>query len=53
MRASIPIQGVLLLLLGAMAILPQGQDYVCSVVNNFASSFEPMLSWRGPGDVPF
>ncbi len=52
-RAAVPIQAMMLLLLGVSSIVPLDQDeLVCSVQNNLQRSFEPMLRWsNGPPPI--
>jgi len=52
-RAAVPIQAMMLLLLGVSSIVPLEQDeLVCSVQNNLERSFEPMLHWsNGPPPI--
>jgi nesprin-1 len=44
-RASLPIQAVMLLILGICAIIPNSDDCSCNLANNFARSLEPMLHY--------
>ena len=52
-RAAVPIQAMMLLLLGVSSIVPLDQDeLICAVQNNLQRSFEPMLRWsNGPPPI--
>ena len=52
-RAAVPIQAMMLLLLGVSSIVPlQEDDLVCALQNNFQRSMEPMLRWsNGPPPI--
>ena len=52
-RAAVPIQALMLLLLGVSSIVPLDQEeLVCTLQNNLKRSFEPMLGWsNGPPPI--
>jgi len=52
-RAAVPIQALMLLLLGISSFVPLDQEeLICSVQNNLQRSFEPMLRWsNGPPPI--
>eukprot|EP00095_Tigriopus_kingsejongensis_P001444 maker-scaffold207_size258870-snap-gene-0.13 protein:Tk01444 transcript:maker-scaffold207_size258870-snap-gene-0.13-mRNA-1 annotation:"nesprin" len=52
-RAAVPIQAMMLLLLGVSSIVPLDQDeLICTLQNNLERSFEPMMRWsNGPPPI--
>jgi len=52
-KAAVPIQALMLLLLGVSSIVPLDQDeLICSLQNNLQRSLEPMLQWsNGPPPI--
>ncbi|CAG2117687.1 unnamed protein product, partial [Medioppia subpectinata] len=53
LKASIPIQALMFILLGAASLVPTvDEDYSCQLMNNLLHSFQPMLDYpNGPPPV--
>jgi len=53
LRTALPLQAMLVLLLGAACLVPHcDDDYCCQLLNNFARSFDPALEFVN-GAPPF
>ncbi|KAF7634590.1 hypothetical protein Mgra_00006039 [Meloidogyne graminicola] len=53
LRTALPLQAMLVLLLGAACLVPHcDDDYCCHLLNNFARSFEPQIDFTN-GPPPF
>ncbi|VDO47414.1 unnamed protein product [Haemonchus placei] len=53
LRTALPLQAMLVLLLGAACLVPHCDDeYCCQLLNNFARSFDPSLEFIN-GPPPF
>ncbi|CAD6184169.1 unnamed protein product [Caenorhabditis auriculariae] len=53
LRTALPLQAMLVLLLGAACLVPHCDDeYCCQLLNNFAKSFDPSLEFIN-GPPPF
>ncbi|KAL3124458.1 hypothetical protein niasHT_007741 [Heterodera trifolii] len=53
LRTALPLQAMLVLLLGAACLVPHCDDeYCCHLLNNFARSFDPQLHFAN-GPPPF
>ncbi|KJH52966.1 hypothetical protein DICVIV_00835 [Dictyocaulus viviparus] len=53
LRTALPLQAMLVLLLGAACLVPHCDDeYCCQLLNNFARSFDPSIQFVN-GPPPF
>ena len=52
LRASVPLQALMLVLLGAASLVPTvEEDYSCLVVNNLYRSFDPTINFPNPPPI--